>query len=466
VDRLTPLAATFLEAEDVDDTASLAIGSFSVFDGPAPPFEDFLTTIAGRLPLIPRFRQRVRRVPLDLAAPAWEDDPSFDLRWHVRNTALPAPGGPEEISRLMSRVMTRRMDRSRPLWEYWFCEGLAGGRWGLLSKLHHSMVDGVSATDVSYLVLDPTPEPRPPVPDLWEPASPASAVVFTATAAAELVASPARAAGQLVRAARRPLSLLTSTLASARGLLALSGAARPLHGSSLTGRLDGSRRYAYATTTLSALAGVRRHFGVSVNDVALAAVTGGFRALLESRGEVADEHAVRTLVPVSTHVPGEASTPDNRVSLMLPYLPVDLADPADRLTAVHERIRTLRAQHEPQAGTALTTMAEQGPFAPVVWGIRMGIRLPQRQVATVTTNVPGPRQTFYALGRELQQVLPYVPIADQVRLGVAMVSYRDDLVVGLTADYDTAADLDVLATGITRSLQELIALAPSTSPTG
>ena len=157
MDRLTPLATAFLDAEDVDARSSLAIGSLAVFEGPAPSFEEFVELIAGRLPLIPRYRQKLRSVPFGLAAPAWVDDADFDIRWHVRNTALPAPGGREEIGRLMSRVMSRRMNRDRPLWEYWFCEGLSDGRWALLSKLHHSLVDGVSGTDLYQLVLDPTP---------------------------------------------------------------------------------------------------------------------------------------------------------------------------------------------------------------------------------------------------------------------------------------------------------------------
>ena len=180
MERLTPLAAAFLEAEDADPAASLAIGSFAVFEGPAPDFGDFVEAIGGRLPLIPRYRQKLRTVPLSLATPAWVDDPRFDLRWHIRNTALPAPGGPAEIGRLMSRVMTRRMDRNRPLWEYWFCEGLADGRWALLSKIHHSMVDGVSGTDLYRLVLDPTAEPGAPVADEWQPEPPAGSIRFAA----------------------------------------------------------------------------------------------------------------------------------------------------------------------------------------------------------------------------------------------------------------------------------------------
>ncbi len=456
MERLTPLAATFLHAEDVDPTASLAIGSFAVFDGPSPDFEDFLASIRGRLPLLPRYRQRLRRVPLGLAAPAWVDDPSFDLRWHVRSTALPAPGGDEELARLFSRVMSRRMDRGRPLWEYWFVEGLTGGLWGLLSKLHHCLVDGVSGTDIYQLVLDRTPTPRAAVPDTWQPATPSSTIAFTAAAALELTTSPVQAVAAATRAVRTPQRLLLTAAASARGLLTLTEAALPVHPSSLTGRLDGSRRYAWTRGSLDDISVVRRAHRVSVNDVALAAVSGGFRRLLAERGEVPDAHAIRTLVPVSTRAPGEESIPDNRVSLMLPYLPVDIADPVERLRAVHHRIRALKAGHEPEGGGAVTTLAGFGPFAPVALGIRMGLRFPQRQVATVTTNVPGPRTTLYGLGRELREVLPYVPIADRVRIGVAIFSYRDDLTFGLTGDYDTAPDLQALADGIAGSLDELV----------
>ena len=335
----------------------------------------------------------------------------------------------------------------------------------MLSKLHHSMADGVSVTDLYQLMLDATPKPQPPVADDWRPRKPASTVLFTAAAAAEMVTSTTRAVAALLRAVRTPRRSIREAAATATGLLTLAGATRPIHASSLTGPLDASRRYVYVKTNMADFAAVRHSLHVSVNDVALAAVSGGFRALLESRGEVPDEHAVRSLVPVSTRAPGQQSVPDNQVSLMLPYLPVDLADPRERLNAVHKRVQTLRARHEPEAGEAITRAAEHGPFAPVAWGIRLGIRLPQRQVATVTTNVPGPRQTLYALGRELVELLPYVPIADRVRIGVAMFSYRDDLVFGLTGDYGTAADLPVLASAITTSMEELAGLAQTTETT-
>lgn len=457
MDRLTPLADAFLEAEDVDPHASLAIGSLAVFAGPAPGFEEFVASIAGRLPLIPRYRQKLRRVALDLAPPAWVDDPDFDITRHVHRRAVPEPGGRDEVAELVSALMTERMDRSKPLWDYWFVEGLAEGRWAVLSKLHHSMVDGVSGSDLYHLVLDPTPEPTPAVADVWEPGEPASVATFTTDATRELVLTPVRATRALAAALRHPRRLLRTASWTTAGLATLAGALRPVPRSSLTGPLDGARRYAWTDGSLEEIRAVRAAYGVTVNDVALAAIAGGFRRLLLSRGETPDAHTLRSLVPVSTREPGTESIPDNRVSLMLPYLPVELEDPVARLVAVHERIRDLRDRHEPEAGGSVTTVAEHGAFPSVRWGVRVGMSLPQRFVTTVTTNVPGPRQTLYCLGREAEQLLPYVPIADRVRIGIAIFSYRDALTFGVTGDHATTPDLDVLVDGIADSLSELVA---------
>ncbi len=455
MDRLTPLSASFLELEDVDASASLAIGSLAIFAGPAPDFDDFVRTIRGRLPLIPRYRQKVRRVAFDLAPPTWVEDPGFDLRWHVRRTALPAPGGREEIGRLLSRVMAARMDRSRPLWEYWFVEGVGGGRWGLLSKLHHSLADGVSGTDLYRLVLDPTRTPPPPEADSWDPGPPDPVWSLAARAAVDLVAAPASAARAVARAVTAPGSMIAGAVRTTRGVASLATAAVPVDATSLTGHLDGSRRYTWTSLSLEATHAARHALGVSVNDLALAAVTGGLRELLLSRGEAPERHAVRTLVPVSTRAGGEEAVTDNRVSLMLPYLPVDVDDPFERLQEVHRRIASRQGRHEPEAGGALTRLAEHLPFLPVSWGMRAALRMPQRQVATVTTNVAGPRSTLYALGCELQEILPYVPIADRVRIGVVIFSYRDSLVFGITGDYASSPDLEVLARGIESSIAEL-----------
>jgi diacylglycerol O-acyltransferase len=455
MDRLTPLSAAFLEAEDVDPSASLAIGSLAVFDGPAPDLEELVESVRGRLPLIPRYRQRVRSVPLDLGAPVWVDDPEFELRDHLTRVRVPEPAGRAELGTLVSDLMTFRMDRAHPLWEIWLVEGLPDGSWGLLLKVHHALADGVSGTDLYRLIFDTTPTPAPGLPDTWEPRPGPSSLGLTALALKDLALTPVRLGGSAARSVRRPRVLAQGAVQSVRGLLALSEALRPASQSSLTGALHGGRRYAWTQVSLKDVRLVRERLGGTVNDVALAAIAGGFRTLLISRGETPAAHSLRSLVPVSTRAPGTESDLGNQVSLLLPYLPVEVADPVARLDAVAERLRDLRQHHEVEAGEALTSAAGLSPFFPVAWGGRFALALPQPWVTTVTTNVPGPRQSLYCLGRRATGLLPYVPIADRVRVGIAILSYVDDLTFGVTGDLDSTCDLAVLTEAISESMEEL-----------
>ena len=160
MDKLNPLDAQFVDAEDEDRHTSMAIASIAVFEGPAPTYDEFLDYLRGRLPMVPRYRKKLRKVPFRLGPPVWVDDPSFDIRFHVRETALPPPGGDQQLKKLMARVMGQRLDRDYPLWEYWLVKGIAGGRWALLSKVHHCMVDGVSGTDLYHVIFDYSPNPR------------------------------------------------------------------------------------------------------------------------------------------------------------------------------------------------------------------------------------------------------------------------------------------------------------------
>ncbi len=462
MERLTPLSAAFLQAEDEDTRTSMAISSTAVFEGPAPTHEEFLAHIAERLPLVPRYRQRIQTVPLDLAAPVWVDDPTMDVGWHVRRTALPAPGGPAELHRLIARVMTQRMDRSRPLWEYWVAEGLPGGRWAVLQKVHHAVVDGVSGTELYSVFFDPSRAGRAPVADNWVPRSAPSPVSMTAAALRELALTPAVGLRAVGAVARSPRTLARSSVRAVQGALSLSGAALPTAASSLSGPMGQQRRYASCQIGLDEVRTIRRALGGSVNDVALAAISGAFRELLLSRGEEPDAHAVRTLVPVSVRAPGEEAILDNRVSLMLPYLPVDLADPVERLTSVRQRLAEATAAGGPEAGVALTSIAAYGPFLPVALGVRLAFHLPQRQLVTVTTNVRGPSAPVYALGRRCEQIFPYVPIADRVRIGVSIFSYAGTLSFGVTGDYDTVPDIDVLCDAIVEATVELLHAAHGT----
>ena len=466
MERMKPLDAAFLQAEDEEPGVSLAIASIAVFEGPMPTTEEFAAAIAGRLPLIPRYRQKVREVPLDLGPPVWVDDPHFTLEYHLRRTAVPAPGGDQQLATLMGRIMSNRLDRNRPLWEYWLVEGLASGRWALISKVHHCMVDGVSGTDLYRVILDPTPEPGPAVPDTWQASAEPSSLTLVGAAAVDLARLPLQTARALVEAAREPALLVQRTRDTVRGLAALATALRPATRSSLSGPLSAERRYAFARGTVSDVATVRHALGGTFNDVILAAVTAGFRTLLLARGEHPDGATVRTLVPVSLRAPGEESIRDNRVSLLLARLPVHVADPVGRLSAVREEIDRLKDRHEAEAGAAMLAIAALEAFPAVAAPFRLAARLPQRSVVTVTTNVPGPREPLYALGRRLVEMIPYVPIASRVRLGVSILSYCDTVAFGVTGDYDGAEDVALLARGIAEGMTELLEAAAAAPHAG
>ncbi len=459
VDHMTPLDAAFLQAEDAEDGVSLAIASVAVFEGPAPAQAELAAMLAARLPLVPRYRQKVRTIPLDLGPPVWVDDPHFDLDHHLRRDALPEPGGDAELATYVGRVMSARLDRSRPLWEYRVLEGLAGGRWALISKVHHCMVDGVSGTDLYQVVLDPTPEPRPAPPDTWLAAPEPPTVALTASALLALVLNPVAQLSAAAAAVRHPRRLARAARDAVRGTVALSTALLPARASSLSGPLSAHRVFALSRGTVADVRAVRHAAGGTFNDVVLAAVTGGFRMLLLARGEDPAPGTVRSMVPVNVRAPGQESIRDNRVSLMLAELPVEIADPLERLAAVRSRLDELKDDHEAEAGVALTSIAALEPFPLVAGSFRWVATLPQRSVVTVTTNVPGPRMPLYALGRPLVEIIPYVPIASTVRVGVSIFTYLDRITFGVTGDRDAASDVDVLACGIAAGLTELVAAA-------
>jgi diacylglycerol O-acyltransferase len=464
MDRMTPLDAAFLQAEDEEPGVSLAICSAAIFEGPPPSTEEFAELLQGRLPLIPRYRQKAREIPFDLGPPVWVDDEHFDLGYHLRRTALPAPGRDAELSALIGRVMAARLDRSRPLWEYWMVERLHGGRWALISKVHHCMVDGVSGTDLYGVVLDPTPTPRPPKPEDWRPAPEPASLALATSALAGLAASPVMQVRAAARALRRPRVLLGRTRDTARGLAALSGALVPARRSSLTGPLTAARRFAVARGSVAEVSAVRKRYGGTFNDVVLTAVAGGFRQVLLEAGEEATHRTVRALVPVSTRLAGQESIRDNRVSLMLAELPVEVPDPIERLRATREHLEHLKAVHEAEAGAAVTGLAALGPFPLVATQVRLAAHVPQRSIVTTTTNVPGPHEPLYALGRRLLEIIPYVPIASRVRTGVAIMTYCDRLAIGVTGDYEFAPDVEILARGIEDDLSAMAATARRRRP--
>jgi diacylglycerol O-acyltransferase len=422
--RLNALSAAFLSAEDVEPESSLVIGSFATLRGPAPSVEEVRELVASRLHLAPRYRQRVVSSPLHLRAPSWREDPDFVLRRHVRHTTVRHPGGDTEVSELIGAVMSARMDRSHPLWDITVVDGLPDGRWALLCRVHHALADGVSGTALLRVLYDSTEEAAPP-----------------------RVGLPQHGGSGLQHA-------VATAAAAGRGGLALGSAVVPVHGPSVTGEVtSGRHRYAWTTVPLHAVHTVREAHGATVNDVALATVTAAFRELLVHRGLEPHARAVRSLVPVSAWT-GSTDDPDNRVTLMLADLPVHLEQPTARLQAVHETVHRLRDAGEPVAGVVAQRVAGLLPYPLVEAATKVALALPHHHVSTVTTNVPGPRQPLTCLGREVEDLLPYVPIADRVRIAVAMFTYAGRLTFGVTADHDVD-DLDVLVGAIDAAWWEL-----------
>ena len=456
MDRLNPLDAVFVDAEDADPHTSMAIASIAVFEGPAPSHEEFLAHMAGRLARVPRYRQKLRTVPFRLGRPVWVDDPDFDLRYHVRRTALPAPGGDQQLADLMARVMSQRLDRDHPLWEYWVAEGLADGHWALISKVHHCFVDGVSGTDLYRVIFDLSPEGSPAAVDERVAGAEPSAVELAVQAARDAVVLPVREALALRGAVADPHGAIRQAADMTRALAKLTPALWPATGSSLSGHIGRQRRYTWARASLDEVKAIKRALGGTVNDVVLAAISGGYRALLLARGEQPGPHMIRSLVPVSVRAPGEESLYDNRVSALLADLPVHIADPVERLAAIRAELAALKTSNEAMLGEALTSLGRYTPFPFASWLVRLGFELPQRDIVTVTTNVPGPRQPLYGMGRRIVEIIPYVPIATTMRTGVSIFTYCDHVTFGITGDFAASPDLDVLARGIEDSLAELL----------
>jgi diacylglycerol O-acyltransferase / wax synthase len=461
---MSPLDASFLHVED--PVTHMHIGSVGIFEGPAPGPGEVRSAIAPRLALVPRYRQKVRFVPLGLGRPAWVDDPHFNLDYHVRRTALPAPGGDEELRNLVGRVMSQQLDRAKPLWELWVAEGLDNGRWALISKTHHCIVDGVSATDLLSVILSKQREPEPEEIRAWRPDREPNSAELIVHSLSLRAASPYEATRTVLSAARGPRRVAQKTLETARGVVNLRSLLSPDLSSSLNGPIGPHRRWDWARTRLSDIKRIREEHGGTVNDVVLAVITGGFRELLLARGERIDGRVIRSLVPVSVRTEDERGTYNNKVSAMFAELPIGLEDPVERLRSVHEQMQDLKQSGQAVAAERLTALSGFAPAMLLALAGRVGTRLPQSSVNTVTTNVPGPQKPLFLVGRRMLEAFPFVPLGGHVRIGVAIFSYDGGINFGVTGDSDTAPDIAVLCRGIERGVAELLSPSPPDSGAG
>lgn len=456
--RLSALDNSFLEIET--DSIQSNIGGVSVFEGPAPSQPALLRLFASKLDRVPRYRQRVRCLPLRISMPMWVDDEHFSLGYHLRRTSLPAPGGRAELDTLVGRVMSQHLDRRRPLWETWVVEGIEDGRWGLLWKVHHSMVDGVSANDLMSEVLDaePVPPPRRRA-NRWRPQPPSPIEFLTESVRGALTpVEQAEYAWERLRGA--PADLARRGAATVRTVLPIAPSLAQQHvHTSLNGPIGPHRVWARASVDLADVKRVRNGLGGSINDVVLALVTGGLRDLLRTRGEVLDERTVRTMVPVSVRSEAERGALANRVSTVFAELPVGVGGVRERYALIREQMDDVKESHGAVAGDVLVRLAGFAPPMLLALGSRLALRTPQSLVNTVATNVPGPQHALYCAGRRMVEAWPYVMLAGRVRITTAIFSYDGTLYFGITGDLDTAPDVGVIARGVDAEITELMRAA-------
>ncbi|MGH8868890.1 MAG: WS/DGAT/MGAT family O-acyltransferase [Actinomycetes bacterium] len=460
-DRLSPLDVSFLYFEDA--TTPMHVGSVAVFRPPDEGFDHdaLVDLVRARIAYVPRYRQKVRWVPGHVANPVWVDDPEFDVSYHVRRSALPRPGTEEQLRELVARLMSRRLDRSRPLWEMYLVEGLADGCFALIGKTHHAMVDGVGAVDIGTVILDATPTPQAQPVHTWQASPEPSWAELLTGAVSDAVRRPSAVLDTL-RTGVTDLRTSAGKLAGAAGgiLDAVRTAAAPAPDTPLNARVSEQRRYATLRTDLDDYKRVRKTHGGTVNDVLLAVVAGALRAWFLTRGEaVTTKTAVRAMVPVSVRddEDGEGGGAlGNRVSSYLVRLPVGEPNPVVRL---HQASYAMRAHKETGQAVGADALVSLSGFAPPTLhglGARVGSTLSRRMFNLVVTNVPGPQFPLYAGGAEMLTAYPVVPLAKGQAVSIGVTSYNGGVFFGLNADRDAMADVDVLAQCLGDALAELV----------
>jgi WS/DGAT/MGAT family acyltransferase len=457
-DRLTAIDASFLHQEG--HNSHMHVGAVTIFEGPPPEFEDFLDSLRMRLHLVPRYRQKLAEAPLQTGRPVWVDDPSFNLEYHVRQTALPEPGSEEQLMRLTSRVFSQQLDRSKPLWETWLVEGLEGNRFALISKTHHALIDGIAGVDLAQVLFDLTPVPQEvPHPDeAWEPAPEPNPIELLTDGVAGLAKASLGVAVRAIGAATRPSDSIHELREAAEGLGEIVWAGmNPAPDTPLNVEIGPHRRFVGVRNELADFKTIKNGLGGTVNDVVLAVVSGALREWLHSRGVRTEGLELRALVPVSIRGSHERGELGNRIAVMRAPLPVYIEDPAARLQAVRQAMDGLKESKQAVGAEVLTGVQNFAP--PTILAQASRLNFSTRFFNLIVTNVPGPQFPLYVRGRELEDVFPVAFLPENHALAVAIMSYNGKINFGLLGDYDALPDIGRIAEGIEASLAELVSLA-------
>ncbi|HYP55748.1 MAG TPA: wax ester/triacylglycerol synthase family O-acyltransferase [Solirubrobacterales bacterium] len=454
-DRLTGLDASFLHLERAG--AHMHVASTILFEGSPPSHEEFRDHIDSRLHLVPRFRQKLRTVPFNQGRPVWVDDPFLNLDYHVRRTALPAPGSEEQLRNLASRIFSQQLDRSKPLWELWLVEGFEGDRFAIVGKSHHALVDGVSGVDITTVLFDLEEEPSdPPVrPPKWAPRPEPTDLELLTEALRERATSPREIVRGVRAAARAPQRVLRGVADTSKILeAAVAAPSTPFNV-----EIGSHRRLAFVRADLDDFKRVKNKHGGTVNDVVLSVVTGALGNYLRARGHDTEGLELRAMVPVSIRAEEERGALGNKITAMMAPLPVWCEDPVERLHLVSETMGDLKGSGQAVGAEILTKLTD---FAPTTIASQAARLQPaQRFFNLVVTNVPGPQFPLYMLGRRMESIFPMVPLARRQALCVGIMSYNGQIDFGLVGDYDAMADLDSFALDLEGALSEAVATAPA-----
>ena len=459
MDRLSAVDATFLHQED--ENAHMHIGGVVILEGPPPAYDEFLAHLESRLDQVPRYRQKLAVPPVQAGRPLWIDDPNFNLEYHVRHSGLPAPGGEAQLLRLCSRVFSQRLDRDKPLWEMYIVEGLRGGRWALISKTHHALVDGVSGAELLTVLFDLTPD-YAPVQDSsssWRPQPPPSMAGLLAAGMRDLVSLTTGVASSAVRVAANPPRRMAGLARDAiEGLGEVAGAllnAAPP--TPLNVPIGPHRRYSIVRARLDDYKLVKNAFGGTINDVVLCVVAGAMARWLRGRGIRTEGLVLRAAVPVSTRGGDEHNALGNRITLLLAALPVNIDDPVLRLEAVRREMDGVKKSKQALGANIIVGLQNFAPPTLLAQSSRIGMS--PRMYNLLVTNVPGPQFAVYALGRRLHEIFPIAFLAPDHALAVAIMSYDGGVNFGILGDYDVMFDMDTVTQGVEASLDELLRLA-------
>ncbi len=470
-DQLDPVDAIFLELEDAEEGAHMHIGSAAVFDplpgGGSPGIEQVRELLRRRFGRLPRFATTLSEPHTGgLRWPTWErSDAEAELESHVRHATLPAPGGDPELLEWLGDYWSHRLDRRMPLWEMVLLDGLQDGRWALVNKTHHCLVDGVGSVDIGHVMLDATPEPPAeepePAPEAEPPPDDDGDGDHGGSTLGALVRMPpalllrgARAGADLAVHPGKVADLAGRSRAAAEVLVRDELLAAP-H-TSLNEPLGTARRFAVVRAPLAELKGIKRELGGTVNDVVLAACAGALRRLLLSRGETPPA-GMRAMVPVNVRRASEALEMGNQITSLFIALPVDVEDPAERYAAASRGAAALKSGSAGVGGSTIMDVVGLAP--PAVHAAAARALFSARLFNVTVTNVPGPQTTLYAFGAPMREVMPLVPLFAEHALGIAIVSYDGGLVFGINADRATVPDLDVAVEGLEDSLEELRRIA-------